>query len=89
MRIGGTEADPAASRFEPDPSRSHSQMARTEPSIKINSRHADAIVTDPERSRTSFASEFDQDRTRLGMLDNVGDQLPGGGQQQFIDRPAS
>jgi hypothetical protein len=29
-------------------------------------RHADAIVTDPERGLTSLASELDRDRTRLG-----------------------
>ena len=54
--------------------------------LRINPRHPDAIITDPERGRTSLAGEFDRDRTRLGVLDHVGDQLPGGGQQQFIHR---
>lgn len=61
-------------------------MARAETSIKINPRHPDAVITDPEGGRTSLAGEFDRDRTRVSVLDDVSDQLPGGGQQQFIHR---
>jgi len=80
VRIRRTERDPATGCFEPDPPGCHSEMARAETSIKINPRHNDAIITDPERGPTYLAGQLDRDRTRLGMLDHVGDQLPGGGQ---------
>ena len=86
VRIRGVESDPAAGRFEPDPSRGDTQMTGAEPSIKINPRHADAVVCHPQLCRTSLAGERNHDRTRLSVFDDVGDQLPGSGQQQLVDR---
>src|SRR4249920_2751814 len=61
VRIRAVKSDPAAGRLEPDPSRALPLMTGTEPSIKINPRHADAVVCDPQSCRTSLAGELDHD----------------------------
>jgi len=58
-------------------------MASSGTRIKIDFRHPDAVVGDPESGCSILAGELDQDRARLCVLDHIGDQLPGSGQQQF------